>query len=69
MAVRFAAIVASIFLGALGGASEAAINESPRVAFFGFTLIDTSLEPTSAVEATRLRMLDDLLRHYLFGEP
>jgi hypothetical protein len=65
MAVRFAAIVASIFLGALSGASEAAINESPRVAFFGFTLINTSLEPTSAVEATRLRMLDDLLREKL----
>jgi len=40
-------------------------NDNPRLAFFGFALINTSLEPTSPVEETRLRMLDDLLREKL----
>ena len=36
----------------------------PRVAFFGFQLIDTSLEPTLS-EARRIDMLDDLFRERL----
>jgi hypothetical protein len=37
----------------------------PRVAFFGFDLINTSLEPPSPLEQQRLRMLDDLFREKL----
>jgi hypothetical protein len=37
----------------------------PRVAFFGFQLINTSLEPTSPEEAKRVLMLDDLFRSKL----
>jgi len=34
----------------------------PRVAFFGFQLINSSLEPTTSAESARIRLLDDLLR-------
>ena len=37
----------------------------PRVAFFGFQLINTSLEPTTPSETSRIGMLDDLLRERL----
>jgi hypothetical protein len=37
----------------------------PRVAFFGFQLINTSLEPTTPAENERIRMLGDLLRQKL----
>jgi Protein of unknown function (DUF2380) len=40
-------------------------TEVPRVAFFGFQLINTSLEPTTPIEIGRLKMLDDLLRQQL----
>jgi uncharacterized protein DUF2380 len=33
-----------------------------RVAFFGFQLINTSLEPTTAAEEARIRQLDELFR-------
>jgi hypothetical protein len=42
------AILAAVFIGALSGGSVVAdVNNNPRVAFFGFALINTSLEPTS----------------------
>jgi hypothetical protein len=34
----------------------------PRVAFFGFQLINTSLQSTTAEEEARVRMLDDAFR-------
>lgn len=37
----------------------------PRIAFFGFSLINTSLEPTTPDEERRLRMLGELLRDKL----
>jgi Protein of unknown function (DUF2380) len=37
----------------------------PNVAFFGFQLINTSIEPTSAADEERNRMLDDLLQQQL----
>ena len=37
----------------------------PTVAFFGFQLINTSLQPTSPVEDQRIEMLDQLLRERL----
>ena len=39
--------------------------DSPRVAFLGFALINTSLEPTRPEEEARLRMLDGLLKKKL----
>jgi hypothetical protein len=37
----------------------------PRLAFFGFHLINTSLQPTTADEDRRITMLDDLFRQRL----
>jgi Protein of unknown function (DUF2380) len=39
--------------------------ERPRVAFFGFSIINTSLEPTKPEEEAGLRMLENLLRERL----
>jgi hypothetical protein len=62
MPLTKAAIVA-IILGAVGVAGAAAdAPAAPRVAFFGFHLINTSLEPTTPAESERVRMLDDLFR-------
>ena len=56
-----AAIAYALML--LSGATAAAENAGlPKVAFFGFQLINTSLEPTTLIEAGRVKMLDDLYR-------
>ena len=39
--------------------------EAPRVAFFGFSLINTSLEPTKPEEVARIKMIDELFRQKL----
>jgi len=39
--------------------------EIPKVAFLGFQLINTSMEPTTPAEGQRIRMLDDVLRQEL----
>jgi hypothetical protein len=51
----------------LGGAAKAAPDgkDVPRVAFFGFQLINSSLEQTTPAETARLRLLDDLFREKL----
>jgi hypothetical protein len=49
------------------GAGGAAAAESRRVAFFGFFLINTSLQPTQPAEEKRLEMLDTVLRDQLAG--
>jgi len=43
----------------------ATAKEVPAVAFFGFQLINTSLEPTTAAENDRVRMLDELFEQRL----
>jgi hypothetical protein len=43
-------------------ASRAADVAMPKVAFFGFEMINTSLEATSPAESDRLRILDQLFR-------
>jgi Protein of unknown function (DUF2380) len=53
---------ALVVAAALGARAAAYADDPPRVAFFGFVLINTSLEPTKPEEESRLRMLDDLLR-------
>ena len=42
-----------------------AAADVPKIAFLGFQLINTSLEPTTPAEEQRIRMLDDLLREIL----
>ncbi len=55
----------SVF-GSLGIASAAADNTGNlRVAFLGFRLINSSLEPTTPAEERRIRELDELLREKL----
>jgi catechol 2,3-dioxygenase-like lactoylglutathione lyase family enzyme len=46
---------------------RAAAAESRRVVFFGFFLINTSLQPTQPAEEKRLEMLDTTLRDQLAG--
>jgi hypothetical protein len=55
--------IAAIIVAAVAAASAAADTAaSPCVAFFGFHLINTSLEPTTPTENERVRMLGDLFR-------
>jgi|SRR5690348_641267 len=49
----------------LGFADATRAGEPPRVAFLGFSLINTSPEPTRSDERRRLAMLDDMIRHDL----
>jgi hypothetical protein len=52
----------TIALLVLAAAPSAAIQDKiPPVAFFGFSLINTSLEPTTPAEQRRLTALDDLI--------
>ena len=58
-------LTAVLALGA-GGVAEGAPDQAPpRVAFFGFQLINTSLQSTTAEEEARIRMLDDAFRKKL----
>jgi hypothetical protein len=65
MAQWNAASLAAVTIAALTGGVAPAAGGSPRVAFFGFDLINTSLEPTKPVEEARLQMLNVLLRDKL----
>lgn len=47
------------------GMADARAAEPQRVAFFGFELINSSLEPTSDAERARLEMLNDFCREKL----
>jgi hypothetical protein len=40
-------------------------KDVPRIAFFGFEFINSSLEPTAQAEVKRIRLLDDTLRQKL----
>jgi hypothetical protein len=58
--------VVLVLLGPSGIAGEAAADQTlPRVAFFGFQLINTSPQPTTPEETQRIRMLDDMFRQKL----
>jgi hypothetical protein len=60
-----------VALGALTWTPDCTIEiafaekDVPQVAFFGFQLINTSVEPTSPEEERRIRMLDDLFQQEL----
>jgi hypothetical protein len=47
------------------GSAGAEADGVPRVAFFGFDLINTSLEPSTPLEDKRRQMLNDLFREKL----
>jgi len=62
---RAVAVVLMMFGICYPIAASAEDTGVPRIAFFGFQLINTSLEPTAPNEAGRLTMLDDLFRQRL----
>ena len=54
-------LTAVLILASSGIAGVTAADQGrPRVAFFGFQLINTSLQPTTPEETQRVRMLDDM---------
>src|ERR1700759_1694960 len=62
---KAASIITAVGLVISAGAAPAA--ESRRLAFFGFFLINTSLEPTQPAEEQRLENLGVILREQLAG--
>jgi hypothetical protein len=50
---------------AIAASTAAHPADPPRVAFLGFAIINTSLEPTKPEEDARLRMLDRMLKEKL----
>jgi hypothetical protein len=56
------AAFAMALLAGPGSGHAAPAEPVPRVAFFGFEIINTSLEPAGPNEARRIAMLDDLFR-------
>jgi len=62
--IKLTASATFLFIAAMVAAGAAADTgtDSPRVAFFGFQLINTSLESDTANEDRRLGMLDALFR-------
>jgi hypothetical protein len=60
-----AAAIAFALTPPLGATAAANDTGLPRVAFFGFQLINTSLEPTTPIEDGRVKMLDNLFQEKL----
>jgi uncharacterized protein DUF2380 len=59
-------LTAVLVLASSGIAGVTAADQGlPRVAFFGFQLINTSPQPTTPEETQRIRMLDDMFRQKL----
>jgi hypothetical protein len=52
-------------LAAMALSLPAHATDRPRVAFFGFSIVNTSLEATKPEEEARLRTLDNMLRERL----
>ena len=60
------ALTAVLILASSGIAGVTAADQGlPRVAFFGFQLINTSPQPTAPEETQRIRMLDDMFQQKL----
>jgi hypothetical protein len=62
--IKAAAMTIFLFIGVIVAGRAA---DPPRVAFFGFQLINTSMESYTTNEDRRLHMLDDLLRDKASG--
>ena len=61
-----ALVLTTVLALSAGCVAEGATDQAPpRVAFFGFQLINTSLQSTTAEEKARIRMLDDAFRKKL----
>jgi hypothetical protein len=60
--LKAAALIVGLVLAPVGVAND---NGRSRVAFFGFTLINTSLESTTMAEERRIHLLDALFRQKL----
>jgi Protein of unknown function (DUF2380) len=64
--MRYSVVLHTVLVWSVSvGIAGAQPSPVPRVAFFGFDLINTSLEPPNPLEDGRLRMLDDLFRQQL----
>jgi uncharacterized protein DUF2380 len=63
------ATVMALMLAMPRVATTANDTSVPGLAFFGFQLINTSLEPTTPTEAARIEMLNDLFRQRLGSSP
>ena len=59
------ALAWGLLLGQVASADAPATDSGVPMAFFGFRLINTSLEPTTAAEDARIRQLDELFREKL----
>ena len=57
--------ILTVIIALVAGFAMAADQPTPRVAFFGFQLINTSLQSTMPEEGQRIRMLDDIFRRKL----
>jgi hypothetical protein len=61
-----ALVLTAVLALSAGGVAQGATDQAPPcVAFFGFQLINTSLQSTTAEEKARIRMLDDAFRKKL----
>jgi hypothetical protein len=66
MSIKGLVVTVVLVLGSGGVAKMTAADQTPpRVAFFGFQLINTSLQPTTPEETQRIRMLDDMFQQKL----
>jgi Protein of unknown function (DUF2380) len=65
MRVIKASKLMAVLAAAIAAKTPAHPADPPRVAFLGFAMINTSLEPTKPEEEARLRMLDGLLKEKL----
>ena len=63
-AQRNASYLVAVIIAAFTSVSAHA-DDTTGVAFFGFVLINTSLEPTKPIEEARLQMLDVFLQEAL----
>jgi Protein of unknown function (DUF2380) len=60
-----AALMGAFVVASIGMTTAAPDDNALRVAFFGFRLINSSLEPTTAAEEGRIHQLDELFREKL----
>jgi hypothetical protein len=66
MSIKGLAFAVLLVLGSSSIAGTTEADQSPpRVAFFGFQLINTSPQPTTPEETQRIRMLDDMFQQKL----
>jgi hypothetical protein len=62
-AITTAAVILAFAAAGLGAAADD--TGIPKIAFFGFQLINTSLESTTSTEVGRIKMLNEMFRKRL----